>query len=126
MKERVRIGLLGAGRIGRLHADNLAYRVAGAELVAIMDIDQKAAADCARRVGARRVATDARRVIEDPDVDTVLICSSTDTHADLIVQAREGKLTVQAGGGGRYGRAIADASEGQLNLPGLGASKVEE
>lgn len=46
--------------------------------------------------------------------------------ADLIVRAREGKLTVQAGGGGRYGRAIADASEGQLNLPGLGASKVEE
>lgn len=42
--------------------------------------------------------------------------------ADLIVRAREGKLAVQAGGGGRYGRAIADGSDSQLNLPGLGGS----
>jgi PHP family Zn ribbon phosphoesterase len=46
--------------------------------------------------------------------------------ADLIVKAREGKLAVQAGGGGRYGRAIADASGSQLDLPGLGPSKVDE
>ena len=40
--------------------------------------------------------------------------------ADLIVRAREGKLALQAGGGGRYGRALADAADGQLRLPGLG------
>jgi len=39
--------------------------------------------------------------------------------ADLIVRAREGKLTIQAGGGGRFGRAIADVEDAQLRLPGL-------
>ncbi len=41
--------------------------------------------------------------------------------ADSILRAREGKLTVESGGGGRYGRAIADVSRSQMRLPGLGS-----
>ncbi|MGQ9732044.1 MAG: endonuclease Q family protein [Candidatus Zipacnadales bacterium] len=44
------------------------------------------------------------------------------TIAELIIRAREGTLMVQPGGGGRYGRALADVADGQLRLPGLGAT----
>ena len=42
--------------------------------------------------------------------------------ADSILRAREGKLMVESGGGGRYGRAIADPAQSQMRLPGLGAN----
>jgi myo-inositol 2-dehydrogenase/D-chiro-inositol 1-dehydrogenase len=75
----MRVGVLGAGRIGRLHADLLAHRVAGAELAGIYDIDPTLAT-----VGA------VEDLFELSDV--IAICTSTDTHADLIVAAaRAGK-----------------------------------
>jgi uncharacterized protein (TIGR00375 family) len=46
--------------------------------------------------------------------------------AELIVRAREGRLVLQSGGGGRYGRAFADASQAQMRLPGLVAREGEE
>jgi len=46
--------------------------------------------------------------------------------ADLIVRAREGRLVVQPGGGGRYGRAFADVSRAQMRLPGLVAREGQE
>jgi uncharacterized protein (TIGR00375 family) len=44
--------------------------------------------------------------------------------ADLIVRAREGKLALQPGGGGRYGRALANPEDTQMQLPGLGARQA--
>ena len=46
--------------------------------------------------------------------------------ADLIVRAREGKLVLQSGGGGRYGRALANPSDGQMKLPGLRGRTEDE
>ncbi|MCA9664841.1 MAG: inositol 2-dehydrogenase [Myxococcales bacterium] len=83
----VRIGVIGAGRIGQLHAENVAFRVAGAELVCVFDPDADAAARCAARCHGVRIASDARRVIEDPQVDAVMICSPTPQHAEQIEQA---------------------------------------
>jgi myo-inositol 2-dehydrogenase/D-chiro-inositol 1-dehydrogenase len=79
------VGVIGVGRIGRMHADLLSREIPGATLVAVHDSDPEAA----RSVSAR--AFDA---VEDllAEVDAVAICSSTDTHADLIVAAaRAGK-----------------------------------
>jgi len=89
---QVRIGLVGAGRIGTLHATHLATRVPGAALVAIADVNYTAARELGAALGVESVYGDARDLIEDPSVEAVVICSSTDTHAELIeAVARAGK-----------------------------------
>src|SRR5262249_4178655 len=81
-----RIGLLGAGRIGRLHADLLAGRVAGASLAAVCDADPEAAGEVGARLRVPAVASSAE-LFGHPDVDAIAICTSTDTHAEAIVAA---------------------------------------
>lgn len=87
----VRVGVIGVGRIGRMHAELLARRVAGAAVSAVYD----AQAEAARAVGGALgvpVAASVDDLLGAPDVDAVAICTSTDTHADLIVAAaRAGK-----------------------------------
>ena len=87
MSAQIRMGVLGAGRIGRIHAENLAFRIPGAEVVAVADVNLSAAEACAAACHMDRAYEDPRRVIEAPDVDAVLICSSTDCHADQLEQA---------------------------------------
>ncbi|MGL4444435.1 MAG: Gfo/Idh/MocA family oxidoreductase, partial [Alsobacter sp.] len=81
---RMRVGLLGAGRIGRIHGLNVVARV-DAELVAVADAMPDAAAALAAASGAK-VAT-AEAILSDSGIDAVLICTPTDTHADLIEAA---------------------------------------
>jgi len=89
MADDIRVGLLGAGRIGRLHGGNLAGRVPGALLTSIADVRLPAAQELAASLGVERAYEDPRRVIEDPAVDAVVICTSTDTHAPLIEAAAQ-------------------------------------
>ncbi len=85
----IRIGLLGAGRIGQIHARNVAAHK-GAALVAIADAVPKAAAALAKATGSGTMAVEP--LIASPDIDAVMICTSTDTHADLIERvAKTGK-----------------------------------
>jgi myo-inositol 2-dehydrogenase/D-chiro-inositol 1-dehydrogenase len=85
----IRIGLLGAGRIGRIHGGNVAAS-ARAQLVAVADAVPAAARKLAREAGAR--ATSVDEVIAAADIDAVLVCTPTDTHADLVeAAARSGK-----------------------------------
>jgi myo-inositol 2-dehydrogenase/D-chiro-inositol 1-dehydrogenase len=85
--EKVRLGIIGAGRIGRVHAQTISTRSPSAVAVAIADINREAAEEVAGACGIPRVASDADEILSDPSVDAVLICSSTDTHSDLIVRA---------------------------------------
>lgn len=87
----VRIALLGAGRIGQVHAKSLLANN-DVSLVSIADAYQPAADALAEQTGARAVAADD--VFSDPGVDAVLIASSTDTHADFIDQAADAKKAV--------------------------------
>jgi myo-inositol 2-dehydrogenase / D-chiro-inositol 1-dehydrogenase len=81
----VKFAVLGCGRIGRMHALNLA-RHPRAELTYVYDVVDDAAAATADATGARRaVAVD--EVLDAADVEAVLIASSTDTHLDLLVRA---------------------------------------
>ena len=83
MSEPVRIGLLGCGRIGSMHAELIAQRVPGAALAAVHDVVDDAAVSLTESFGARN-ASSAADLIEAGDVDAVAICSSTDTHMDLL------------------------------------------
>jgi myo-inositol 2-dehydrogenase/D-chiro-inositol 1-dehydrogenase len=60
-----------------------------AKFVTIADVNREAAESLAMDCGIPKVAATAEDVINDPAIDAVLICSSTDTHADLIVAAAE-------------------------------------
>jgi myo-inositol 2-dehydrogenase/D-chiro-inositol 1-dehydrogenase len=86
-----RIAVLGAGRIGRLHAELLARQVPGAELAGVYDVNPLLARELAAQLGTV-AAERPEALIEAPDVDVVAICSSTDSHPDLIAAAaRAGK-----------------------------------
>lgn len=82
----LRVGLIGAGRIGRVHAMTIAHRVPSARIVAIADVNDAAATALAAQIGATAV-TDYRALLDDAALDAVLICSATDTHARQIVDA---------------------------------------
>ena len=86
MGEKLCVGLIGAGRIGRVHSRSITQRVPAAEIVAVADVNVEAAEVLARQLGAR-ATTDYRAVLDDPRVDAVLICSATDTHAQQIMDA---------------------------------------
>ena len=84
-----RFALIGAGRIGRIHAANL-VALPGAELACVADTDAAAAEALARLHGAS--VAPAQQAIADDSIDALLIASTTDTHADLIeAGARAGK-----------------------------------
>jgi myo-inositol 2-dehydrogenase/D-chiro-inositol 1-dehydrogenase len=90
IKEEIRIGLIGAGRIGKLHGNNLAGLVNGAKVEAVAEVmlnDEHRA--WAERNGIRKVYTDPAEIMQDKDIDAVFICSPTDTHAELIIRAAE-------------------------------------
>ncbi len=83
----LKFGLIGAGRIGRLHAENIVRHIPEAELIWVADVVEEAAAKLARELGVVRWGKDYEAVLDDPEVDAVLICTSTDTHARIIRDA---------------------------------------
>lgn len=82
----MRVGVLGVGRIGRLHAELVARDVPGLTLAGVYDAQPEVGLTVAALLGARASAT-ASELIEAEDVDAVAICSSTDTHVELLVEA---------------------------------------
>ncbi|MEO6472647.1 MAG: Gfo/Idh/MocA family oxidoreductase [Aeromicrobium sp.] len=84
----VRIGLIGAGRIGSSHAQIIAKRVPGAELVAVADPRPGVAAALANPLGARGVVS-PEELFADEDIEAIVIAASSTAHAELIVGAAE-------------------------------------
>ena len=92
MSKALRIGVIGAGRIGKLHAANLATRVPGAELAAISDVYEPAAETLAKELGVPAYGSDYHAILKDATIDAVFVCSSTDTHSQVSIDAaRAGK-----------------------------------
>jgi myo-inositol 2-dehydrogenase / D-chiro-inositol 1-dehydrogenase len=83
----LRIGVIGVGRIGRMHAELIAHQVPGAALAAVYDAHEPAARGVAAEL--RVPAAGTVDEIFDSDLDAVAICSSSDTHVDLLVAAAE-------------------------------------
>ena len=86
-QKNIRVGVIGAGRIGKIHAENLATRVPGVVVAAIADVNVAAGRELAAKLHVETVHADCMKIIEDKSIDAVAICSSTDTHADLIIAA---------------------------------------
>jgi len=83
----MKIGLIGAGRIGKLHGELLTYHVPEAAIKTVAEIDIDNIKQWAQQLNILNLTTDAAEVLNDPEIEAVLICSSTDTHAQLIIEA---------------------------------------
>ncbi len=87
---KVRIGLLGGGRIGKLHGTNLQNVIPNAEIVMLADpFLNEGMEEWAKSIGIPACTKDPADVFNNPDVDAVFICSSTDTHSEFIIRAAE-------------------------------------
>ena len=82
----LKIGLLGAGRIGTMHADLLENQVDGATVSGVFDVMAESAERVAAAVGADVFAS-AEELINDDSVDAVAIATSTDTHVEMLLAA---------------------------------------
>lgn len=89
MANNLRFGVIGAGRIGKIHAENLATRIPGVEVSAIADVNLPAAQDVANRLHIPQSINDYHILLADPAIEAVAICSSTDTHAKILVEAAQ-------------------------------------
>ncbi len=82
------IGIIGAGRIGKVHAESITYHVKDAKVTAIADpYMNEATTAWANSLGIQEVHTDYHNILLDDKIQAVLICSSTDTHADIAIEA---------------------------------------
>lgn len=89
----VNIGIIGAGRIGKVHAASISNHVQGARVVAVADpFMTEATVTWAAGLGIEKAYEDYRKILSDETIQAVLVCSSTDTHADIAIEAiRAGK-----------------------------------
>ena len=85
----VNIGIIGAGRIGKVHADALTRRIPAANVLAIADVYENAAQAAAHDYGIPQATGDYQAVLSNNDIDAVVICSSTDTHSQFITEAAQ-------------------------------------
>ncbi|MEV2212098.1 Gfo/Idh/MocA family oxidoreductase [Streptomyces sp. NPDC050997] len=83
------VGLIGAGRMGSLHAETLAHRLPGVHLGAVADPAPGAARRLGDRLGCATTYTDIGELLSDPRIDAVVIVTPARTHADLVQAAAE-------------------------------------
>lgn len=89
MKDTLNVGVIGAGRIGKVHTETLTHRIPAARVLTIADVNLAAAQQVAAAYGVPKATRDYRGVLNDPAIDAVLICSGTDTHARFTQEAAE-------------------------------------
>lgn len=86
MEEKIRVGLIGAGRAGMIHARNMACRVQGAQVVCVSDAEESNAHSAAQEFGCE-YAADYRTLLERSDIDAVIIAVPTKYHRRIVVEA---------------------------------------
>ncbi len=84
----LRIGIIGAGRIGKVHLESISYHVKNAVVTAVADpFMNDETKSFINGFGVEKIYEDYHKIIEDDDIDAVLVCSSTDTHASVSIEA---------------------------------------
>lgn len=86
----VKLGIIGAGRIGKVHMESICTQVPNAKVKTVADPFMDAEKEAwAKKKGVAQVTKDYHEILDDPEIDAVLICSSTDTHASISMEAIE-------------------------------------
>lgn len=81
------IGVIGAGRIGKIHAESIQKYVSNACVYAVADPFIDTSREWAEKLGIKNIYKDYKEILIDPKVDAVVIASSTDTHSKISVEA---------------------------------------
>ena len=89
MEKKLKVGVIGAGRIGKIHASNIVKNFANVEVKAVADIYADNLMEWAAGLGIQHIYTDYKQIIEDKEIDAVIICSSTDTHSQITIEAAQ-------------------------------------
>ena len=84
MTRKVKIAVIGTGRMGSIHARNISKLIPEADLVAVCDIRLEVAQAVADELGIQRVVKDYHELLNDPEIEAILIATSTDTHAFIM------------------------------------------
>ncbi len=87
MKQQLNLGLIGVGRIGKVHGEHLSYRIPRTRLAAISDVNLAEAKAFGGKLGIGKIEADHHALLNDPEIDAVVICSPTDMHAVMIEEA---------------------------------------
>lgn len=85
--KQLNIGIIGAGRIGKVHMRSITYSVPTAKVLGITDVYKEGLQELADKYGIEKVYDSYQDMLADKDIDAVLVCSSTDTHADISIEA---------------------------------------
>lgn len=88
------VGVIGAGRIGKLHAENLAFRIQDTNVLGIADVNGAAAQETGKRLGVPLITEDYHDLLSKPEIEAVIICSATNTHTQIIIEAAEAGMHI--------------------------------
>jgi predicted dehydrogenase len=94
MPKQLGVGVIGVGMLGRRHAENLAYRIPGARLVAVADARVETARAVAEELGTPQWYATAEELCADPDVEAVVIVSNDAAHGEGIIAAARHKKEI--------------------------------
>ena len=86
---KIGVGVIGTGRIGKLHIQHLSQNIPDAELIAICSLDTETAQTLAEQFNIPKVTSDYFTLLDDSQIDSVIVASSTDTHVEICQAAAE-------------------------------------
>ena len=89
MDKKLNVGIIGVGRIGKVHTMSILNHIPQVRLKGFTDQHENLAREWAKETGVEKVYRDYREMLADAEMDAVLICSSTDTHAEISIAAAE-------------------------------------
>lgn len=91
----IKIGIIGAGRIGKVHAENIAKFVPEMEIKTIADpFMSQETVEFLERLHIPNIVNDPELILNDPEIKAVVVCSPTDLHAEYSIRAAEAKKDV--------------------------------
>ena len=80
---KIGVGVIGAGRIGKLHIEHLAQNIPEVELISICSLDPAGIESLAKQFNVPKVTEDYTTLLADPQIEAVLVASATDTHVEI-------------------------------------------
>lgn len=88
--QTIKVGIIGAGRIGKVHAENIAKFVPEMEIKTIADpFMSEETVEFLQRLRIPNIVSDAEAILKDPEIKAVIVCSPTDLHAEYVIRAAE-------------------------------------
>ncbi|MGD8779880.1 MAG: inositol 2-dehydrogenase [Ignavibacteria bacterium] len=87
--EKLKVGIIGAGRIGKVHTETIVQSIPDVEVVSIVDVNLQEAENLAQRFGIANYSSNYQDILNNPDINAVVICSPTNTHAQYIIESAQ-------------------------------------